>query len=275
MSAKPLFQDTSILFDRIVERYDDRGEKIDQVIEGRFLLACSFAKLELKSSLLQKLQRVLNYLVESGSFGAAWERADKNVFERGTVQNIARWIWKDVQETIEVKRGDEADRIAAIQGIALIRIRIRGLWKRIGKMAEFTDKTECARAREAPTPQSDGSIDCTIHESACRERKCRNSDFFRERLIEIRKLIGSLRAHEKSGNEPGLSAELLRILESLEAATRDADSLYNYRRCRNVGDAWHHLECVAAKVKEFFTRNHAESQHLCPHLGLKEVKLPT
>ena len=48
-------------------------------------MACSYAKLEMNRSLLQKLARVLNYLVETDSLGATIERANNNPFERGTV----------------------------------------------------------------------------------------------------------------------------------------------------------------------------------------------
>jgi len=79
-------------------------------------------------------------------------------------------------------------------------------------------------------------------------------------------LAKALRRIEAAGTE--LTDELKKAVAAIEKADRNADRLYDYAKCLEIGDVWIHLEALAQKIKEFATTNYKESSILCPILGL-------
>lgn len=114
---------------------------------------------------------------------------------------------------------------------------------------------------------ADDTFDVTIHESRCRNKECNNANFFRENLPRLRGLRDLLQELANNGSDK-MTAELRDGLEELTIAIDDPASLYDYNSCAKIGDIWIHLECLAAGIRDFATKNYKESQVLCPAFGL-------
>jgi hypothetical protein len=277
VTTTPLFLDTTIQVDRILRKAEpDKLRQIEELLGDRFLLACSYSRLEYKRVVLQNLALCLTYLVEEGSFFKAMIRASAigaHAPRRlSTLVKVLAWMGSELNVITEEDVGGEYGERLAMRAESYYRNTIRYLWKRFDKSVDsITDGTKCTLSDDPPLPKTDGTFTVQIHESKCLEKRCNNANFFRSKLPEVRRICETLDKLEGKGVE--LTAELLRIREGMKAAMNNPARLYNYKNCMTIGDAWIHLECLAAKVKDFATTNYKESEHLCPILGL-EMKRP-
>ncbi len=272
--ANPLFQDTSILVDRVLCKHNAvRIGAIEAMLrQYDFKMACGYSRLEYKRVLLQNFSLLLTYLTERRSFLHAFERANRNFMRPrkvSTLISILVWTGYDVNSGLQVSVGDEVDSIQAERAIAYLRNAIRTVWMTFPKLmdARPAEGTACRRAQEGPTARRDGSFDTSIRQSACRSRQCNNANFFLSRRADVRKVVIAL---ERLG-DAALTGELKNILKTAKRALQNANLLYDYTTCMALGDLWVHLESVAAGVTHFATTNVKESARLCPTLSLTMV----
>jgi hypothetical protein len=184
-----------------------------------------------------------------------------------TLVSIMAWLGHRVSGVQNVEIGGTSDGVLKDQAEAFLRTNIVYLWKRFDKSVDaLLDRTECARAREAPRLTASGAVEVTISESLCRNHRCNNANFFRSYLPLIRRICDGLDTQERRGIP--ISEELKRAREEMRLALSDPVRLYDYGNCLRVGDVWMHLESVAGGIQDFVTSNYKESQYLCPIMGL-------
>src|SRR5260370_503208 len=111
MTTRPIFQDTTILVDRVILKHDRaRADAIATVLKGRFPFACRYSRLEFKRVVIRNLSLILRYLSEEKSFFSAFKRATRVRTRRSdTLVNILAWIGHEISGQIEVRIGDDAD----------------------------------------------------------------------------------------------------------------------------------------------------------------------
>jgi hypothetical protein len=211
------------------------------------------------------------YLVEEKSFFFAFKRAAALIPHRNrkasTLVNILAWLGQKIESGSIVDVGVELDEQLAMQAESYIRTNLIFLWHKFDQSVDgLSDKTECARAKEAPRRTKAGVMLVEIPEGSCKKRECNNSNFFHSNFPTIKKICAELDALEVRGVE--LSRELMNARDEMRHALKDPTRLYNYDNCMSVGDVWLHLECLVSGIEDFGTTNYKESQHLCPILGL-------
>jgi hypothetical protein len=266
----PLFLDTTIQVERAVGTDARRAETIRGLLaEFPQRATCEFVRLEFKRAVIQDLTCLLNYILQSDppSFWAALSRAMRVGGRRSNrLGAILAWVGTGMGE-IEAEVGSAQDQRLAQQAISYIRNAVMALWVGFQRdLLTVVDQLRCQRAKEAPRRKETGSIDDTIHERACRDKQCNNSNFFQSQRAVLVRLADQLSELQKEGMP--LTDELLNALAAIRAAEVDSIRLYNYGNCLALGDVWIHLEAAAAGVKSFATFNRKESEHLCPLLNL-------
>ena len=271
--VKTLFLDTTVQVDRLIEdRNAERKSWIDKMLlEHDFVATCSYSRLEYKRVVLQNLALCLRYILEEGSYFLAIKRASALTQYRSrrasTLTNMLSWLGLNAND-MTVEPTGSLDEQLAQRAESFIRTNILFLWFRFDKSVDHVyDSTECARAKEAPKQSKDGNVSVQIPESQCRRAECNNANFFHSQMPTVRRLCEALDLLEKSGTE--LSGELLSARSQMRKALSSPDRLYDYDNCLEVGDVWHHLECLVSGIRDFATTNYKESQHLCPILELR------
>ncbi len=272
--GQPLFLDSSIHVGLVLEERPAQAEGLRALTKGpNFLLSCAFGRLEYKRVVIQNWSLALDFLCEEGTFSGALSRASRLQRQRrlSTLVNVLAWIHRRAGAgVIETSDDINLEQVIAQRGIAILRIAIRSGWTRFGNnVHSVVDALNCQRALEIPREKTTGSFDVTVHESLCRNKGCNNANFFRS----LRPTMLRLAAHIRELPADRRTNELLDAAQAIERAANNADRLYDYNRCLELGDVWHHLECLQAGVKNFGTTNYRESQILCPPLGLK-MRIP-
>lgn len=268
------FVDTTILVERITNEHDAAMQAaIDSAVGDGASIACSYSRLEFKQLVIQNIALALNTLVTEESFFGALKRCGRYQRDRQTkfLLSIYAWCGHAMPLQSEVRAGDDFDQLLLTKSVSFLRNALMHAWYRFDAVADgIVDGTGCQRAREAPRKTRTGSFDASIPEGKCRSRQCRNVLFIQERLRLVKELCGQLDALDAEG---GLTDELRDSFAILKAALRKGNlqSLYEYQKCRDVGDVWIHLESVANRIADFVTTNYKESNVLCPLLGLNPV----
>jgi hypothetical protein len=266
-----LFLDTTIQVDRIIaEDVPDKRAAIEKLLVGfNYHAACSYSRLEFKRVVIQNLALTLHYILEEQSFFRAMQLATriKRTRRVSTLVNIMAWVGHRVSGTQEVTPRSGIDERLTLQAESFIRNSIAYIWVRFDKSVHSVfDKTECARAREAPRVTKSGGIDASIPAKQCKQKECNNANFLRSHLPAIRRLRDELEKRETEGAL--LTSELIKAITVLREAEGKWDSLYDYQKCLDIGDLWIHLESLSGGIKSFATTNYKESEVLCPLLDL-------
>jgi hypothetical protein len=255
-----------------------RKQWIDELLfEHDFVATCSYSRLEFKRVVLQNLALILRYLREERSYFLALKRASKlnqrQSRRASTLINMLAWFGLNVNDTPIVEPESTFDEQLTMQAESYIRTNIIFLWHWFDRSVDHVyDSTRCARAKEGPKRGEGGDMIVQIPESQCRKVECNNANFFHSNMPTIRRLCNSLDKLQRAGVR--LSDELLTARTQMREALENPARLYDYANCVDIGDVWHHLECVASGIKDFATTNYKESQHLCPILDLR-MKQPS
>src|SRR5207248_470402 len=110
-----------------------------------------------------------------------------------TLVNILKWVGQQTGNQIEITLGSDVDKKLALQAQTYIRNGIRFIWQRFDKSVDsVADATGCQRAKEGPYLKRSGSLETGIPQSRCRNRECRNANFFREKRPELLQLCQEL-----------------------------------------------------------------------------------
>jgi hypothetical protein len=184
------------------------------------------------------------------------------------------WIGLEINRSMDCLIGNDLDQTLRIRAEAYIRRSVMFAWHRFNKsVTSVTDQTECARAREAPkVDREKGTVENAIREGRCKNRECKNVSFFNSKMPNIREICSALDNLERQGVR--LTKELTNARSEARAAMAGQttiDRLYDYNNCLKLADVWIHLECLSSGVRDFFTTNHKESEHLCPSLKLTQI----
>jgi len=271
----PLFLDTTLQVDRCLSAHDSaRSDAVAKLLgDYNFLVSCVYSRLEFKRVVLQNIALILRYIVEADPpsfFGALLRVSKLNYTPRkaSTLANILAWIGHNIDSNVQTGEvGSNIDLVIARRAESYIRntIKRRWLWYR-RTIDSLVDRMNCQRGKEQPVENADGSIDTSVHESACKNKGCNIANFFREQMSRLKKLLADLKKAKTTNGQ--LTDELEDAIRSIEAAIKDPTRLYNYNRCLELSDVWIHLESVAAGISDFGTTNYKESDLICPSLGL-------
>jgi hypothetical protein len=264
-----VFLDTSIHVGLFLEDDPARKKGFQRIKkDSPFRVSCAFARLEYKRVVMQNLSLVLDYLSEEGTFAGALLRASRLNRSRrlSTLTQLHAWIHRRAASgTVETGDDRRMETILAERAKSVLRNAISSAWVKFEKNVDsIVDAMQCQRAREVPREKATGSYDVTVHEQACRNKRCNNANFFRSQWVTLRRLAESIRNLPTDQQ----TEELKEGLKAIEQAERNPSRLFDYDNCLQMGDIWHHLECLQAKVKKFATTNYRESQILCPTLNL-------
>jgi hypothetical protein len=268
--ARSLFLDTTIHVDLVVEDQESRADGLKRLTQGSdYRISCAFARLEYKRVVLQNWSLSLDYLCDAGTYSGALDRANRLRRQRrvNTLVKIFAWIHRRAASgTIETPSDATIDSIVADRSISILRVAIRSGWARFNRHVDsLVDAMNCQRALEAPRAKKNGGLDVTVHQLQCRNRRCDNANFFRRHRPSLLRLRDHIRQLPSDLQRDELTA----AAEAIRLASTNADRLYDYGHCLEIGDVWHHIECVQSGVKDFATTNYHDSQVLCPALGLK------
>jgi hypothetical protein len=272
--GRAAFVDTTIHVDRVLRKQDTQYIKgVDQICAGYDArITSTFSKLEFKNVVLMDLQCVAQWIEEEDSFVAAYGRAMQVQSRRSkTLANIAAFVQRGVDTSIEVKKGDSLDAQLKEQALTFIYNAIEYLWLRFDhEVDSVVDNTECRRVREAPERQESGKVTVRNQRSQCRSMACNNVGVYVAQMPRLRRLVEKLRKMEASGDDR-MTAELREIVSTYDFVASNRNRLFDFNRCVGLGDLWIHLEAVQTGAEAMITRNYKESTVLCESLNLAMV----
>jgi hypothetical protein len=161
---RPLFLDTTIQVDRLLEEFDPENKKaLEEFLKPYgYLMTSSFSRLEYKRLVLQNLNLCLKYIVQEKSFFLALKRVaslGQRSRRPSTLINVLSWLGKRTDSsTIEVN--GPIDEQLAMRCETYIRNSIISIWKRFDKSVHsVVDRTQCALQRR-PQEDSDRTALC-------------------------------------------------------------------------------------------------------------------
>lgn len=268
------FLDTTILVDRVLRDHEPTFlDRLSKICDGYSLrLTSTFAKLEFKNVVLMDLQCVAQWVEEEDSWVEAYARATKMRSRRkDTLVNVAAWVQRKLDTSIELQRGDSLDAALKIQAVTYIYNAIEYLWYRFDhEIDSIVDGMKCKRVAEGPERKASGKVAVRNRRSQCLSMTCNNVGVFQSHRRRIRQLVEQLREMESSGH-PEMTDELRRIIATYDEVQPNLNRLCNFSKCCGIGDLWIHVEAIQSAATALVTRNYKESRVLCRLLGIDMV----